>query len=53
MVKKSKAIKGNNESLMDTVSDTHCYSNASTKPPFADNLESIVFGMGCFWGAER
>ncbi len=21
--------------------------------PFADHLENIVFGMGCFWGAER
>ncbi|HAX04034.1 MAG TPA: peptide-methionine (S)-S-oxide reductase [Acidimicrobiaceae bacterium] len=22
-------------------------------PPFPDSSESIVFGMGCFWGAER
>jgi peptide-methionine (S)-S-oxide reductase len=22
-------------------------------PPFPDNLEQAVFGMGCFWGAER
>jgi peptide-methionine (S)-S-oxide reductase len=21
--------------------------------PFPDHLESIIFGMGCFWGAER
>ncbi|MDH5352867.1 MAG: peptide-methionine (S)-S-oxide reductase MsrA [Gammaproteobacteria bacterium] len=21
--------------------------------PFAEGLESIIFGMGCFWGAER
>ncbi len=21
--------------------------------PFADHLDSILFGMGCFWGAER
>jgi peptide-methionine (S)-S-oxide reductase len=23
------------------------------KPPFPDGLETAVFGMGCFWGAER
>ena len=26
--------------------------NAMT-PPFPDSSESVVFGMGCFWGAER
>jgi peptide-methionine (S)-S-oxide reductase len=23
------------------------------QPPFPDGLETAVFGMGCFWGAER
>src|SRR5437868_8220221 len=23
------------------------------RPPFPDGLETAVFGMGCFWGAER
>ena len=23
------------------------------KPPFPDGLEQAVFGLGCFWGAER
>jgi peptide-methionine (S)-S-oxide reductase len=23
------------------------------KPPFPDGLQTAVFGMGCFWGAER
>ena len=23
------------------------------KPPFPDGFESLVLGMGCFWGAER
>ena len=23
------------------------------KPPFPDHHEQLVFGMGCFWGAER
>jgi len=29
------------------------YNGSSMVGPFAENLESIVFGMGCFWGAER
>ena len=53
MVKKSRAIKANQESIMDKVSDTHAALNTTTKPPFDENLDSIVFGMGCFWGAER
>ena len=23
------------------------------EPPFPEGLEQVVFGMGCFWGAER
>ncbi len=23
------------------------------EPPFPEGLEHVVFGMGCFWGAER
>ncbi len=23
------------------------------KPPFPEGVETVVFGMGCFWGAER
>ncbi|ANE54398.1 peptide-methionine (S)-S-oxide reductase MsrA [Methylomonas sp. DH-1] len=26
----------------------HCYH-----PPFPEHLQQAVFGMGCFWGAER
>ena len=22
-------------------------------PPFPEGMETVVFGMGCFWGAER
>ncbi len=30
------------------------YVNANPiVPPFPAHLESIIFGMGCFWGAER
>ncbi|MFD1216512.1 MULTISPECIES: peptide-methionine (S)-S-oxide reductase MsrA [Microbulbifer] len=35
------------------VSGKHFVSGHSTVPPFPDGMEQAVFGMGCFWGAER
>ena len=35
------------------VPDTHAVSGARLEPPFPAGLEQAVFGMGCFWGAER
>ena len=32
---------------------THEVLGTPIKGPFPDNLETIVVGMGCFWGAER
>ena len=32
---------------------THFVSGAPLKPPFPAGLEEAVFGLGCFWGAER
>ena len=31
----------------------HYVNGRPIKPPFPENMKSIVFGMGCFWGAER
>lgn len=31
----------------------HCVLGTPTMPPFPDQLEQIVLGLGCFWGAER
>ena len=36
-----------------TTSDTHFVLGTPIKPPFPENLQTAVFGMGCFWGAER
>lgn len=46
-----QALPGRSEPL--PVVSQHYVLNHSMKPPFAEGLERIVLGMGCFWGAER
>ena len=36
-----------------TVRETHYVNGHSITPPFPDGLELAMFGLGCFWGAER
>jgi peptide-methionine (S)-S-oxide reductase len=35
------------------VPDRHDVLGTPLKPPFPEGLQQAVFGMGCFWGAER
>ncbi len=35
------------------VADKHFVNGNVMQPPFCDHLQQIIFGMGCFWGAER
>jgi peptide-methionine (S)-S-oxide reductase len=35
------------------VPDAHFVNGHPLTPPFAAGLQQAVFGMGCFWGAER
>ncbi len=32
---------------------THHVNGNPLKPPFPEGLQEAVFGLGCFWGAER
>jgi len=34
-------------------SDTHFINGNPLKAPFPDHLQQAIFGLGCFWGAER
>jgi peptide-methionine (S)-S-oxide reductase len=36
-----------------SVPTTHEVLGTPLKPPFPDGFEIAVFGLGCFWGAER
>lgn len=36
-----------------SVPSTHFVNGNRIVPPFPEGLETAVFGMGCFWGAER
>lgn len=46
-----EALPGRAESI--PVPSHHYVNGNPLKPPYPDGLEMAVFGMGCFWGAER
>ena len=51
MVAREEALPGRPNPLQ--IPDTHFVLGTPLEPPFPDGLETAVFGMGCFWGAER
>src|SRR3954471_21698185 len=46
-----QALPGRAEAM--PVPETHFVNGHRITPPFPAGLETAVFGMGCFWGAER
>lgn len=36
-----------------SITDQHVVLQHPLLPPFAEHLQTAIFGMGCFWGAER
>ena len=51
MVTPERALPGHDEAM--PVVAPHLVLGTKLTPPFPDGLEQAVFGMGCFWGAER
>jgi len=45
------SLPGRDESM--AVPDKHFVLGSPIAPPYPDGLEVAVFGMGCFWGAEK
>jgi len=46
-----EALPGREQKM--PVAASHFVNGNPIAPPFPENLQQIVFGLGCFWGAER
>ena len=36
-----------------SISGIHTFNGNNMIPPFSEEMDSLLVGMGCFWGAER
>jgi len=48
---KAEALPGRADPM--PVPDQHFINHQRLRAPFPEGLETAMFGMGCFWGAER
>ena len=46
-----QSLPGRGEEM--PIGNRHHVNGNPLRPPFPEGLETAVFGMGCFWGAER
>ena len=52
MVVPNEALPGREQPAF-AIPERHAVLGTSLKPPFPEGMNSAVFGLGCFWGAER
>ena len=52
MVTPDAALPGRTDQTM-PVPERHFVLGTPLTPPWPDGMQTAVFGMGCFWGAER
>ena len=46
-----EALPGRTEKMQ--VPERHCVNGNRMTPPFPSGMQQALFGLGCFWGAER
>lgn len=51
MITAEQALKGRPNQM--PVAATHAVLAATLQPPFPEKMQQAIFGLGCFWGAER
>jgi peptide-methionine (S)-S-oxide reductase len=51
MIDPERALQGRDQKM--AVPSSHEVLGTPLEGPFGENLETAVFGLGCFWGAER
>jgi peptide-methionine (S)-S-oxide reductase len=51
MIAPEDALRGRDATM--PVAATHTVLGTPIAPPFPEGLQQAVFGLGCFWGAER
>ncbi|MBL1276826.1 MAG: peptide-methionine (S)-S-oxide reductase MsrA [Ectothiorhodospiraceae bacterium] len=51
MLTESEALPGRDESIL--VPETHFVNGHPMQDPFPQGVQMAMFGMGCFWGAEK
>ncbi len=48
---KEDALPGREQKML--VPEQHFVNGHALQPPFPEHMQQTVFGMGCFWGAEK
>ena len=51
MPTEAEALPGREKAML--VTGKHLVLGTPTRAPFPEGMQQVLFGMGCFWGAER